>query len=162
MAIPLLLLGLLVGCETAQHSAARLPKATPTRITFNTNDTLYTGGLGRAGVEGFCKRIQSYLVKDLADRGITVAANSDPGRACAQITVTLSSIETKEGVEVGFVGFLAPYASSKPHVKYSAALQSPSGVTVTTWEHEQDEQTVDRLSEHIAGDIAKYLSRGFH
>ncbi len=63
---------------------------------------------------------------------------------------------------MGFVGFLAAYAATKPYVKYSAALQSPNGVTVTTWQHEQDEQTVDKLSEHVAGDIAKYLSRGFH
>jgi hypothetical protein len=159
--IPALLLALLAGCETAQQSAARLPKGTPTRIAFNTNDTLYTGGLGKAGVEGFCKRIQNYLVKDLADRGITAAPNSAGDRAYAQITVTLSSIEAKGGGGVGLGGVFSSFPGHT-HVKYSAALQSPSGATVATWRHELEEETVDKLSEHIAADIAKYLSRGFH
>ncbi len=161
VALPVLLLALFAGCESAQHSGAPLPKSSPTRIAFNTNDTLYTGGLGEAGVKGFCKRIQSYLIKDLADRGITAAPNSNEGGAHAQITVTLSSIETRAGVDVGFVGALVPFASRKPHVKYSATLQSPGGATVATWHHELDEETVDKMGEHIASDIAKYLSRGF-
>jgi hypothetical protein len=160
IAIPVLLLALLVGCETAQQSAARLPKGTPARIAFNTNDTLYTGGLGKAGVEGFCKRIQNYLIKDLADRGITAAPNSDGSQADAQITVTFSSIEAKGGGGVGIGGVFSSFPGHT-QAKYSAALQSPSGATVATWRHEVEEETVDKLSEHIAADIAKYLSRGF-
>jgi len=151
-------LALLAGCETAQQYGAPLPKGTQTRIAFNTSDTLYTGGLGEAGVEGFCRRIRNYLVKNLADRGITAASDSDGSGAYAQITITLSSIESKVGENVGF---FVSFASYKPHVKYSATLESPSGTTVATWRHEVDEDTVDKLSEHMAADIAKYLSRGF-
>jgi len=157
--VPIILsLAVLAGCETTQQSGAALPKSTPTRIVFNTSDTLYTGGLGEAGVDGFCRRVRSYLTKDLADQGITVASESESGGACAQITVTLSSIESKAGENLGF--FLN-YASNKPHAKYSATLQSPTSTTVATWRHEVSDDTVDRLSEHIAADIAKYLGAGF-
>ena len=148
----------LAGCETAQQSGPPLSKSTQTRIAFNTTDTLYTGGLGEAGLEGFCRRIRSYLVKDLADRGITAAPESDGGAGYAQITIRLSSVESKAGESMGvFMSF----ASYKPHVKYSATLESPSGSTVASWNHEVDEDTVDKLSEHVAADVAKYLSRGF-
>ena len=83
-AVPVVLfLALLAGCETVQQSGPPLAKTTPARIAFNTKDTLYTGALGEAGIEGFCKRIKNYLVKDLADRGITVASDSDREGACA-------------------------------------------------------------------------------
>jgi hypothetical protein len=154
----IVVMALLTGCETAQQSGARLPKDTRTRIAFNTSDTLYTGGLGEAGVEGFCRRIRNYLVNDLADRGITAASDTDGSGASALITITLSSIESKVSENMGF--FLS-YASYKPHANYSATLQSPSGTTVVTWRHDVSEDTVDKLGEHMASDIAKYLSRGF-
>jgi hypothetical protein len=157
-----LFLAFLVSCETAQQAAARLPKTTPVLIVFDTTDTLYVGGLGEAGLDGFCKRIRSYLVKDLAKRGITAAPSSAESTGDARITISLSTVEIKTGLAVGLTGVgLVPYASGKPHVKYSAMLQSPSGNTVTTWHHELDEHSIDRVCEHIAGDVAGYLSQGF-
>jgi hypothetical protein len=153
-----LCLAMLAGCEPAQQSSARLPKSTRTHIVFNTSDTLYTGGLGEAGIGGFCRRIQNYLTKDLADRGITAAPNSDGAGEYARIVITLLSIESKAAENLGLI---VSFGSYKPHVKYSATLESPAGATVATWHHELDDDTVDKLSEHIAADVAKYLSRGF-
>lgn len=46
-------------------------------------------------------------------------------------------------------------------VRYSAPLESPEGATLATWKHEVEEESVDKLTAHIASDIVKYLKKGF-
>ena len=149
---PVLLLFLLIapGCETTKNggsvtatptantrpTANSIPKQTPTRIVFNTSDLIYTGGLG----------------------GVT--SNLDPSTAAAKITVTLSTIETKSGGGLNFLTGVG-YTVQKLRAKYSATLESPSGATLATWNHEVDEEGVDKLTEHMAADIVKYLKKGF-
>ena len=157
--IPILFVIILTGCETVQKATDTIPRQTKTRIVFDTTDLLYTGGLGEAGVEGFCKRIQTYLIKDFAELGITATSDSDPSAPGAKITVTLSAIETTGGAGVDL--FLGNFSTQKTRAKYSATLQSPSGTIVATWRHEVDDAGVDRLTSHIAADITKYLKKGF-
>jgi hypothetical protein len=46
-------------------------------------------------------------------------------------------------------------------VRYSAQLDSPEGATLATWKHEVEEESVDKLTAHMASDIVKYLKKGF-
>ena len=145
----------MAGCETTQNIAEKIPKQTKTRILFDTSDLLYSVGIGDAGVQGFCKRIQSYLTNGLADIGVTAVAGPDTGTSEATIKITLSALE-----QVGATDFIF-FGTQRIRVKYSAILSSPAGVTVATWKHEDDEDSLDKLSGHMASDIVKYLKKGF-
>jgi hypothetical protein len=158
--VPLvLLLALLSGCETTQQSKDTIPKQTPTGIAFNTSDLLYTGGLGEAGVDGFCRRMGSQVAEQFAQIGINAVTNAPPTMSQAKITVVLSTIETKGGA--GLDIFLGTFGTQKIRVRYSAQLDSPSGTTLATWKHEDEDESIDRLASHIASDIVKYLKKGF-
>jgi len=156
--ILLLLLMVMAGCETTKNPTEAIPKQNKTRIVFNTSDILYAGGLGDAGVDGFCKRIQTYLTQDLAEHGITAVTSSDASASETTITVTIATIEPTSGA--GFNG-LVFFNSQKIRAKYSAVLASPAGATLATWKHEVDEDSPDKLSSHMAADITKYLKKGF-
>ncbi|MGH7866438.1 MAG: hypothetical protein ACREP9_02135 [Candidatus Dormibacteraceae bacterium] len=152
------------GCDTTNTTTTDHGRATPrltqARIVFNTTDLLYTGGLGEAGVEGFCRRLQSNVAQGFAKHGITVSSNLDPSTPAAKLIVTLSTIETKSGGGLNLltgVGFNV----QKLRAKYSATLESPDGAFLASWQHEVDEEGVDKLTEHMAADIVKYLKSGF-
>jgi hypothetical protein len=169
----LLLLALLTACETAQQPAIStanqaatpkqptnsIPKQTPTGIVFNTSDVLYTGGLGEAGVDGFCKRIGTQVVQKFGELGINAVSNAAPNPEQAKITITLSTIESKTGV--GFDFMFGARGAQKLRARYAAQLDSPGGATLATWKHEVEEESVDKLTDHIASDIVKYLKKGF-
>jgi hypothetical protein len=169
----LLLLALLTGCDTTQQSttttanptptpkqpANSIPKQTPTGIVFNTSDLLYTGGLGEAGVQGFCKRIGTQVTQKFGELGINAVSNEPPTPDQAKITVTLSTLESKTGVGYEFFGGF--HGAQKMRARYSAQLDSPTGVTLATWKHEVEEESVDKLTDHMASDIVKYLKKGF-
>ena len=173
----LLFLALLTGCETThqpsspnpnqtptqqaptpKQSANSIPKQTPTGIVFNTSDALYTGGLGEAGVDGFCRRIGAQVVQKFADLGINAVSNTVPNPGQAKITITLSTFESKTGV--GFDFMWGARGAQKLRARYSAQLDSPTGATLATWKHEVEEESVDRLTDHIASDIVKYPQEG--
>jgi hypothetical protein len=160
--IPLLLLAVVTGCETTQTStgnAKTIPKQTPTRVVFEKANLLYTAGLGDAGVEGFCKRLETYIARDFGERGVTVVTTPASGAEEAKIVVTLATIET--GAGMGYNWFAGPVGTVRLRAKYSARLDSPSGATVATWKHEVDEDSPDKLATHMSSDIVKYLKGGF-
>ena len=168
-----MLLALLTGCETTQQPTNAtttqtttpkqptnsIPKQTPTGIVFNTSDLLYTGGLGEAGVEGFCRRIGAQVAEKFAEIGIKGVSNTLPQPDQAKITVTLSTIEAKSGVGLDIL--FGSYGAQKIGVRYSAQLDSPTGTTLATWKYELDDGSIDKLTDHIASDIVKYLKHGF-
>ncbi len=170
----LLVVALLAGCETTQQSTNAtttkaapagkqspnsISKQAPTGIVFNTSDVLYTGGLGPSGVDGFCKRIGDQVAQKFSAIGITGVTNAPPTADQARLTVQISTIESKSGV--GFNPWWGVGQSQKVRVRYSAQLDSPTGGTLATWKHEVEEDSVDRLTDHIASDIVKYLKKGF-
>ena len=166
----LLLFAVITGCETTQQPttptpaqttarANSIPKQTPTGIAFNTSDLLYTGGLGEAGVEGFCRRIGTQVSQKFRELGINAVSNTPPTPDQAKITVTLSTLEAKTGVGFDFV--FGAHGAQKLRARYSAQLDSPAGATLATWHHEVEEESVDRLTDHMASDIVKYLKKGF-
>jgi hypothetical protein len=156
-AIAILLVTLFTGCETVQTAHDRIPKQTPTQIVFNTTDLLYTEGLGEAGVDGFCKRIETYVARDLKNIGID--AIPQPQAGAATIRVTLSTIESKGGI--AFNPLFGAYGTPKVRAIYSATLESPDGKILAAWKHDVDEDSPDKLASHMASDIVKYLKVGF-
>src|SRR5690242_13558188 len=119
----LILLALLTSCETTQQPTnvtgnqtstgtqatnsipkptpqptTSIPKQSPTGIVFDPSDVLYTGGLGEAGVGGFCKRIGNQVVEKFGEIGINAVTNAPPSPDQAKITVTVSTIESKSGL----------------------------------------------------------------
>ena len=148
----------LIGCETGgpQHGQRRLSKNVKTYTVFETHDLLYTQGLGEAGIPGFTRRIQYYLAKDLAKRGITCSSEGAQA-GDAKLTVRLDTIES---ATVTDIGFWAPIIRQQPKVKYEATLASSDGTTLFTLEDQQDDPSLDTLSKKIAerlgGRVAKW------
>ncbi len=154
------LLLIMVVSASANAATEKIPLQTPTQIVCSTNDLLYTGGLGEAGVPGFCKRLQTYVIENFAKRGVTVTAASDSaGAAEAKINVRLLAIEPNTGAKVQ--PFIGAFAANKLRAKYTANLESPTGQILATWKHQVDEDGADKLAKHMADDILKYLKKGY-
>ncbi len=156
---PILLLVVLVSAR-ANAATQSIPPQTPTRVVCNTNDLLYPGGLGEAGVSGFCKRLETYVIENFAKRDVTVTAGPETsGAAEAKINIKILAIEPRTGAKIE--PFLGAFAASKLRANYTANLESPAGQILATWKHEVDEDSADKLARHMANDIFKYLKKGY-
>jgi hypothetical protein len=152
-----ILVSLVAGCVT-EAPTKQASNETRACVFFQTDDVLYTGGLGEAGVQGATKRIEAYLTRRLNERGIQTASSAAFTSSDAKLTVKLDAIETVTSTSPGL---WMPKMTQRPRIKYFVTLLSHDGTLVLTFEDKQDDESVDNLTRKIGEKIADRVARYF-
>ncbi len=150
-------LALLAGCATGT-AKKQASKETRACIFFQTDDVLYTGGLGEASVESATKRIEAYLTRRLNARGIQTASSAAFASSDAKLTIKLDAID--QVTSTGF-GWFMPTMRQQPRIKYVTTLLAHDGASLLTFDDREDDESLDNLAKTIGERIADRVTRFF-
>lgn len=153
-------LAVLTGCATKNSTgefSRLLSRETKVSIFFDNREVLNAAG---AELQPVSKRIETYLINNLRERGIDAKPNDAFTSGDAKLIVTLNTIEfaTKTSVGWAIIGSTAgvgmsPSVSQQPSIRLTATLISPEGKKLFSSNRDANMESWDLLAKKLGNKI---------
>jgi hypothetical protein len=151
-------IALLVGCKTGP-STQHLSKNTKVCVSVETKDILYAQTVvTESAVQGVAKKMQRHIVDYLTQHGIQSVTPDALTANDAKLVVNIDAIENeairdKKAFEPTFMRY-------QPIIRYSSHLTA-NGVTLLNYDHEQSNESLDKLTRELGERIGERVARWY-